>query len=409
MEEKTLKAKMNKQITKEDFIKLKNFISKKFLPLYIIANLTYILVGSYFVTAELITINRFSQCQIIFLLMNVSVIIVMLAKGKYKKNKIHYFLLAIFAIAVFSTFFARVPKIALFGFQDRYEGLLAIAYYLSLAFLTTQLEEKEKKAIANSIIIFGLIQSIYAICQVFGVPNIYNPYKGIAQGFITNQNFFGTLALMCFSFSIGGYIDEKNFLRKLFYIISSIIILSALFMCNTASAAVGLIAVLIYIMIYCIKKKKIIQLITTIVIVISTTAVTSNLGKTKVLKDLGKTAQEATEVVKGNTSDELGSSRMYIWKNALKIVPKYLFVGAGVDNFYYAFEGGPLLSKSGSVYFDKAHNEYLNTLITEGIFGLIIYLAFYFVTVKSGIKDSFKNNKICYILPIGRIFSTSIF
>ena len=153
----------------------------------------------------------------------------------------------------------------------------------------------------------------------------------------------------------------------------------------------------------------IIQLITTIVIVISTTAVTSNLGKTKVLKDLGKTAQEATEVVKGNTSDELGSSRMYIWKNALKIVPKYLFVGAGVDNFYYAFEGGPLLSKSGSVYFDKAHNEYLNTLITEGIFGLIIYLAFYFVTVKSGIKDSFKNNKICYILPIGRIFSTSIF
>ena len=80
MGEKTLKAKMNKQITKEDFIKLKNFIFSKFLPLYIITNLIFILVGSYLVTAEKITSNRFAKGEIIFLLMNIFVIIVMLVK-----------------------------------------------------------------------------------------------------------------------------------------------------------------------------------------------------------------------------------------------------------------------------------------------------------------------------------------
>ena len=91
---------------------------------------------------------------------------------------------------------------------------------------------------------------------------------------------------------------------------------------------------------------------------------------------------------------------MYIWKNAVKIIPKYFFVGSGVDCFYYAFEGGPLMSPNGKIYYDKVHNEYLQILITEGVFGLISYLGLYFVLLKKGIKNGFKYDEVIYVLPI---------
>ena len=91
---------------------------------------------------------------------------------------------------------------------------------------------------------------------------------------------------------------------------------------------------------------------------------------------------------------------MCIWKNTLKIVPKNLIHGVGVDNYYYAFDGKPLYSKNGKVFYDKAHNEYLQILITEGIFCLISYLAFYGIITVRGTKYSFKNKEVYFILPI---------
>ena len=49
---------------------------------------------------------------------------------------------------------------------------------------------------------------------------------------------------------------------------------------------------------------------------------------------------------------------------------------------------------------DKAHNEFLQTFITEGIIGLLIYLGLYISVIKNGIKNSFKNENIYFILPI---------
>ena len=87
---------------------------------------------------------------------------------------------------------------------------------------------------------------------------------------------------------------------------------------------------------------------------------------------------------------------MFVWKNTLKVVPKHLLHGVGVDNFYDAFDT-PLFRfiKGGDAieYYDKAHNEYLQKLVTEGIFSLITYLSMLFIIFINSIKKVFKDNE----------------
>ena len=391
---------LHRPITLEDFKNIGNKILNNFLWVYIIANILYILVGSYLCNAGTMHLLAFSIGEILLMLLNVVSIIILLIKGKYKKSPIHLCILAILVFSVISTIFARIYKVAILGFDNRYEGLLVICYYLSLTFLTTLLDKKYKKIIANCIVITGLIQSIYGICQTYNFPFVHNQMKGIAQGFVTNPNFYGTYMILCLSYALGLYIDETKKIKNIIYIIFSVILTVGVLISNAMSSVVGLMAVLLYILIYCIKKKKILKIIATIIIVIVSVIITTNLGKTNVIKDVQTTSQEAMQVAKGNAQNSFGSGRMYIWKETLKIVPKYFWFGAGIDNLYYAFGVEPLKMENIDIAVDKAHNEYLQILVTEGIFTLISYIMLYFVVLKNGIKQSFKDDKIYLILPI---------
>ena len=74
--------------------------------------------------------------------------------------------------------------------------------------------------------------------------------------------------------------------------------------------------------------------------------------------------------------DRVGSSRMWIWKSTIALRPEYGLLGCGIEQL-----GLLCLSEYGvinGIYFDKAHNEYLNLWITEGIFAIGIYLVFLF-------------------------------
>ena len=90
------------------------------------------------------------------------------------------------------------------------------------------------------------------------------------------------------------------------------------------------------------------------------------------------------------TIDNYGSGRFTIWENTMKIVPKYFWLGSGIDNFGYVYNKQDVGS-----YCDKAHNEYLQILVTEGIFTLITYLSLLFNLFIDGIKSK---NKLVWVL-----------
>ena len=123
---------------------------------------------------------------------------------------------------------------------------------------------------------------------------------------------------------------------------------------------------------------------------------------------------ELTDIIQNGIKNYTGSYRIYIWKETLKEVPNHLYTGIGIDNFKYIRNGVPITVniKDKMLYFDKTHNDYLQILITEGIFALISYLLLiilvFYATITSNVK---KENPgliysfIGYLLQMITIFS----
>ena len=116
---------------------------------------------------------------------------------------------------------------------------------------------------------------------------------------------------------------------------------------------------------------------------------------TKYEKEFIPSYDISTEVstVVQTTVEELGNSRLMIWKNSLPLVKEYWLIGCGLDNFKNAYPNW------GSVKVDKAHNVYLQISVTNGIPALILFLVLLFIVFLKGIK-----NRNSYLFPIYMAF-----
>lgn len=383
-----------------------------FLLIYVILNVLFINIGSCLYRYNFFTLEECSKCLIILFVLNGIYIVskFIYSKIKYKKIKFYFIDIILISIVFFSfisVIFAIDKRMAIYGAVGRYEGLFSILYYLSLFYLSTYVKPRYKKFVVGSILLGGIVESIYLMLQLSEFTSIFNikivrayfNYIYLSpSGFISNPNFFGTYMIICLSYAIGLFMDNKYKIMGIDIVIIIIIFMAGLLMCNTLSALVGLIVVLLYLFIYAIKVKKIFKYIILIVILFLTTFTIHKLDKTTLVKDLMRTAHETKEIASGNVDDSYGSARMFIWKNTIRIIPKHFIHGAGIDNFRKAFDGGALINNN--ILYDKAHNELLQILITEGIFAFISYLLLYGNITFNGVKNSFINKKVYLILPI---------
>lgn len=407
--------------SKRKIEKIKDFFFKnlkmKLLTLYVILNVAYVIISSYLVTIKVFQYKNMSKGFIPLLIINILVAIVLVIRKHYKKNIVHLFMGIIIVCGIISTIFAVKQNFALWGIGGRYEGLFMIMYYFSIMFVSSFVNNKHKKFIGVVIVLTGIIQCIYAICQINEVEGVYRMIHSSnkikfradgfyiekttwATGFATNPNFFGTYMVLCTTFALGLYIDEKKVVKAIIYAAMSLFLIIGILISNTMSAVVGFGAAAIFAIIYCLVNKKFIKIIFYTLATIILVLCVFKSGKTSLLKDVKKVSQESTEIAKGNIQENYGTNRFYIWKNTMKIVPQNLLHGVGIDNFYYAFNGKPLVSKDGRTFYDKVHNEYLQVLITEGLCCLIAYVLMYFVIGVRGTIYTYKNKEIFYILPV---------
>lgn len=92
-----------------------------------------------------------------------------------------------------------------------------------------------------------------------------------------------------------------------------------------------------------------------------------------------RTIKQLSEIMQGNIQDSMGSNRIYVWRRALKIYEEHPFLGVGPDRFYAYFvrDYGAESLALYNFHFDKAHSEYLQTLVDMGPFALISLFSFY--------------------------------
>ena len=391
-------------------IKLKENVVKKINPkliltIYLIANIIHLFIGRTMVNESFLTDDTFAIENYYFLFVNVIIILFMILKHKYKAKKIDALLLLAILLGGISKRFGDNLKLQINGFSGRNEGLLHICYYISLLILSSHIEkDKYKKVLISSILLTGIIQFAYGFIQVtnsYKFLNLVNSSFDSAKGSISNPNFYGTYMILCLLFVVGLFVDDKRKTRQFIYYLLIIIFVIGLLLSNALSSILGYILVLTALVIYLIIKKKLVKSGLLILAFIIPLFIYTKLDLTYAVKDLLQTKEEIVEISQGNLDDNFGTDRMYLWKHTIKIVPKYFWHGVGIDNFAYAFDGKALpVTYTDKTVYDKAHNEYLQILVTQGIFALLCWLAIYLLIVNEGLIYFFKENKTYLLLPV---------
>jgi len=329
----------------------------------------------------------FRQSYLIYTLL--SMLLVIYIYGIIKKNfKITFTDILVYILAILgiiSTIFAIDVKKSIFGEVIRYEGLLALFYYY-LLFLNVKniRSEKYKKNIIKVLINTTIVTFIYSVLQVYtDLPNIMhftNPY--MAHGTNGNPNFYGSYMVMLSLIPIVLYLirGEKK------YFILSILFFSGLCLANSSGPFLGfLLAYIFFFSVFFkkIKKKKFILLTLILVSMFFTidktvvfvhevkfqNIISADYNLKKDMTNSLKIIRNSLKTGKSLKDQNLGSGRLYIWTNTIPAVKEHFWIGCGIDNFALVYP------QSDYLIFDKAHNIYLQMLVTNGVFALITYCA----------------------------------
>ena len=394
---------------------MKKIIKNNLLEIVICLNILFIFINSFLFTSNIIEFKQFGKSIIYSSFINLIISIIIFIykkfiKKKYKFNILDILVLLILFFGIISVIFAIYPRYALEGAPTRYEGFYAILYYFSLFYISSFINKKNKKKVAFLIVLTGVVQAFFGYLQITDsgvVEKIDNDGVLWAIGLTNNPNFFASYILITLSYALGLFIDEKEKIINILLIAIIIILTIGLLVSNTLSCVVGLFTVLIILLIYSIKTKKYKKLIIPIAIIASMFIILDKFNLTTLVKDFNKTKNETVEIAKGNVNERFGTSRIAIWKEILKKVPDNLINGVGIDNIGIAYDGGPLII--GRKLVDKAHNELLQILVTEGIFCLLCYLAFYGIIVVKGTIRTFKKKEIYLLLPVVGYIVQSMF
>ena len=327
----------------------------------------------------------------------------------YKDVQIWELFVILISFLLFLSYcYAYDQRIALRGFFHGREGIFVIiSYYLIFLLSTTIKDKKINNVIFNILTITGLLNVIYAILQVFNVSNFVGikiiDFNDYSTGFLLNSNFFGTLMTLMVGLWLPKYFFEDFEKFSIKYFLVLLIFIMGLFFSGAMSAFVALIVMFFMSFVYYFLKRKQYNLkkvlIKYIVIFLGIGAVfafTNSFVGSILSSDVSELFFQASEGIKGNVDESFGTGRIYIWSKALSAFKDYIWHGIGIDNFAY------ITNKTGEFIIDpildvivyKAHNEYLQILITQGIFQFIVYLIFIVLILIKSLFNILKSKNI---------------
>ena len=336
-----------------------------------------------------------------------------------KEVKLNYYDMIVFLILILLMLVTNNSidiDTSIWGAYGRNEGFLSILCYYLLFLNSKSLDEKQINIVIKTFFEVGIIQFIYCLLQVFfrfpGLPLFsLNGVNYMAMGFQGNPNFLGSYCIMLLGLALMLYLVKGE--RK--YFVLSIIFFINLILAQSTGPFFAFIILFIFMIVF-MKIKGIIDwkkvgvvcasfILTFIIVsngvelyckkVFNDKIVSSYTIKGDILNTLNLFGVSKGNNEENITIEDYGSGRITIWKNALKAVPKYFWLGSGIDTFGYVYS-----QNNKGLYYDKAHNEYLQIIVTEGIFTLISYLSLLLLLFIDGVKS---NNKLIWVLMMAFI------
>jgi len=323
-------------------------------------------------------------------------------------------LLYYFITLLLSTIFSIDPGLSLFGFYYRLEGLVShIFYILFFLLLLINLSTKEKiRHILLMAVIASVFISVYGLLQSIGLDwIIWNESTSIrATSTLGQPNHLGSYLL--FIIPLIGYfiISYKNIIAKLFFMALLIVQLLVIYNTFSLSSWLGLVIALP---------------LTAIILLLNNRTALSNYFK-KIFSRVGGSrfgylilhisiviialagvwlfysydfsvltarADNVFNFRSGSTA-----ARVQFWSAAWQAIRQKPIIGYGLDaqrevlsNYY---EPNWAVYSNVNVRPSRAHNIWLDTWLTQGVLGLLAYLALLYLFFSIIIKNIRQNNEV---------------
>ena len=377
----------------------------------LVITLITVLISSILITTQQMTLLNYSY--ILIGIGIISLILYIMSKRKcFKFSKFEIIVFILIILAILSLFSAFNIKQALFGRAMRGEGLYVILTYYILALLASTITDKKQiKVIVYIILLIGFVNIVYGSMQT-GIINqdmfkVYEKWH-YAKGFNGNSMYYGSLLSICYPITLGLLIKVNTKHKKIIFGIISVIFAYGSLLSGSMAVLFSEILVFLFIFIgWLIKKiksdnkeiwKDFIKIVLSIIIFIVLIFVLDS--KNHVIgKDIKEMQTESFNIATGNNvSDNYGNGRIYIWKKTVEKIKKYP-LGVGIDNYSYAFDK-PLVDAKSNAYVFKAHNEYLQIMICEGVITGILYVIF---LVLLALNNYNSKDELYYALFLGFI------
>lgn len=385
-------------------------------------------------TSELFEFNKMWLAFFLGIIIAVSWIIKSIVKKEFRIQRTHLDIpILLFLLSqLLSTIFSWDRHISVWGYYSRFNGgLLSIILYIFFyyAFVSNIINKDDGifktpidavKRFLNLSIITAVIVSAWGIPSHFG----YDPTCLVFRGnldvscwgadFQPRVRIFSTLGQpdwlaaylsILLPVSIALFLENLNLKEKLklnrtaiFYFVASFFFYIGLLYTRSRSAiiAVGISLTILFIAYFYLRRKefKIINFITPIVIVLLITffiglpfSIFSKFSYSEVMKKINPPEsvkiQTRAEKPAPAHAGELGGTdsgkiRLLVWKGAIEAWKNNPIFGTGVETFafaYYKYKSPAHNSTSEwNFLYNKAHNEFLNYLVTTGTFGIAAYL-----------------------------------
>ena len=383
---------------------LKEFvISEKFYFLFIVTLMIAIPVGE--LITELFNRPFISQPYILAVYGFIGIVSVILFFVKNAKSgnlniypsDIFFILLVLFLIL---TFLFAGGSSSIIGSPVLFEEwpLHSFAYF-SLMFAGTMItDDKLRKGVLYAFAAVAFFHCAIAFPQSFGKAISYC-YGSIAfhlkthaiYGFTTNCNFFAALSTMFSALSAGLFMFSEKGKKKWLFLALYILC----FYCSIATTArIAWLGAMgthgLYIISFIVMKakkydsEKLKKHVLNWGIVIAASA--AILAYFAIFTDiLTSGLNETLNDLNGNDFDAFGSWRGYIWRFGFEAIPDHWLFGIGLNNYEECFYSNPKYVSGEYVAF-LAHNEYLNVLVTQGVFAAVNYMAFLVYSCVIGVK-----------------------
>jgi putative inorganic carbon (HCO3(-)) transporter len=308
-----------------------------------------------------------------------------------KGNPLLIPLMAYGIASILSTIFTISPKISIQGDVFREEGIYTLISYsvLPVIFYTIVESEKQLLDLVKGLLVSTTLISTYAIIQYLGYDPtehfiaLFRGYENRPGSTIGNPNFLGKFLVLTLPLFIVHYCIAARRIEKFLLLSGGFIACCALILTYTRASwlsfafSVLVLAVLLRKKIAWSTQRELIAIAGLLFIVVVSWEAYYWMIKPA---PRGKATPSITTRISKTFDLQRGgiSGRLYLWGKALVLIKEKPLLGYGLDTHEIAMDRFNLeYSRKFKVFgvIDRAHNNYLDIAIAQGLVGLGSYLA----------------------------------